>query len=110
MIFVVRALVLGAFILGLQSCGEKDYMETGKSIYYLYTPDTEIAEADGPPQIQQQQASEFIIDNSVLIEDVAWDYSPSDDMNTFGDNNSQLMLERETDEPPRLQFKDRSFP
>ena len=47
------------------------------------------------------------IDNSIYIEDVSWDYSPQDDMNVFGDNNSQLKLEFETDAPPRLQFKDR---
>ena len=87
----------------LTSCGGKDYNNTGKDIYYLYTADVE--EDSIAPQMMQD--AEFIIDNSIYIEDVSWDYSPQDDMNVFGDNNSQLNLEFETDAPPRLQFKDR---
>ncbi|MCO4753737.1 MAG: hypothetical protein KC478_04610 [Bacteriovoracaceae bacterium] len=103
---VLKVAALIFLCLGLSSC-VNNYQGTGKSIYYLYSADPVVEEeVDYNPQLQQ----EFIIDNSVYIEDVAWDYSPQDDMNTFGDNNSQLELEFETDAPPRLQFKDRQFP
>ncbi|MBC77597.1 MAG: hypothetical protein CME64_16450 [Halobacteriovoraceae bacterium] len=102
-----NVLVLSVIGLLFTSCGGKDYNNTGKDIYHLYTADAQI---EGPSVPQQMQEPEFIIDNSIYIEDVAWDYSPRDDMNVFGDNNSQLELEFETDAPPRLQFKDRQFP
>ena len=100
---VIIFVSLGMF---LTSCGNDNYNNTGKSVTNLYSPDTPKEKFETIAQEQQ----EFLIDNSVYIEDVGWDYSPQDDMNTFGDNNSQLELEIETDAPPRLQFKDRQFP
>ena len=110
---LVMSITFGLFLL--QSCGDRDYMDTGKSMFYLNQADPALEQegerAEGISLKQQQEKfTEFVVDNSVLLEDIAWDYSPLDDMNTFGDNNSQLMLESETDAPPRLQFKDRSFP
>lgn len=92
MIGILKKFLVWGALFTLQSCGVKNYMGTDKSIFYLYTPDPV---SDEVVEVQQQQAQEYLLDNSVLIEDVAWRYSPLDDMNTFGNNNSQLLLEAE---------------